>query len=71
MADAPDSKERKLSFGDIMANWCNARLVRIGRRPDVLKFSEQARRRPGSCFPTLTRRAIMLTASAGFASKKR
>ena len=33
-----------------MANWCNARLVAVGPRSEVLKFGEKVRRRPNTCF---------------------
>lgn len=31
-------------------NWCNVRLIIVGRRPDVLSFSRLARLRPSSVF---------------------
>src|SRR5438045_4063903 len=33
-----------------VANWCNARLIVIGRRPAVLQFSRKARAKPASIF---------------------
>jgi hypothetical protein len=38
--------ERRLK----MANWCNARLIVVGQRCDVLNFSRHARTRPSSIF---------------------
>ena len=33
-----------------MANWCNVRLIVVGKRLDVLRFARVCRRRPSSIF---------------------
>jgi len=35
---------------DWLANWCNVRLIVVGRRPVVLEFSKRARVQPSSVF---------------------
>jgi len=33
-----------------VANWCDARLIVVGQRPDVVELSRHARTRPSSLF---------------------
>ena len=35
---------------ETVANWCNARLIVVGQRPDVVELSRHARSRPSSLF---------------------